>query len=69
MPSGTELRVLEIVDDAGGTSTPFNVSRQLRMDTNYGQLLCLSLAKADYLDLKASGKVVLTSKGKSVLKR
>ncbi|GFP18939.1 hypothetical protein HKBW3S03_00443 [Candidatus Hakubella thermalkaliphila] len=65
--SGSELEALKAVKEEGGRTTIQAVSRKMRIDTNYARLLCTSLARADYLDLLASGILVLTPKGKREL--
>jgi len=66
--SGSELEALKIINEEGEEVSVHFVSRKMRIDTNYGRLLCTSLAKADYIDLLRSGKCRITAKGKSALK-
>jgi len=66
MVSGTEKKALEVIYEAGGDTTSHKVSRQLGMDTGYARLLCMSLARKDYVDLKQSGLFRITNKGKMV---
>jgi len=65
--SGTELEALKIVAEQGRETTAHTVSRKMRIDPNYARLILTSLARADYLDLLASGKFRITPKGKRAL--
>ncbi|MDI6892482.1 MAG: hypothetical protein QMD08_05780 [Actinomycetota bacterium] len=67
--SGSELEALKVVGEEGGETVIQVVSRKMGIDTGYARLLCTSLARADYLDLLASGKLVLTPKGRKELER
>lgn len=67
MVSGSELQALKVVKEQGGETSIYMVSKKMGIDTGYARLLCMSLARADYLDLLASGVLRLTPKGKSVL--
>ncbi|MFH1952474.1 MAG: hypothetical protein ABIL06_12750 [Pseudomonadota bacterium] len=67
MESGSERKALEIVHEAGGETTSHVVSRKLGIDTGYARLLCMSLARKDYLDLKRSGRFRITFKGEKAL--
>lgn len=69
MVGGSEKKALEIVHEAGGETTSHKVSRQLGIDTGYARLLCMNLARKDYLDLKKSGRFQITYKGKKALKK
>jgi len=67
MVSGSEKKALEIVHEAGGETTSHIVSRRLGIDTGYARLLCMNLARKDYLDLKRSGRFRITFKGKKAI--
>ena len=67
MVSGSERKALEIIDEAGGEVTSHKVSRKLRIDSGYARLLCMNLARKDYVDLKRSGLYKITYKGKKAL--
>jgi|GEM_PF-398271 len=67
MVSGSEKKALEMIHEAGGETTSHKVSCQLGIDTNYARLLCMNLARKDYLDLKRSGLFRITFKGKRAL--
>ena len=67
MVSGSERKALEQIHESGGESTSHKVSRQLGIDTGYARLLCMNLARKDYVDLKRSGRFVITFKGKRAL--
>lgn len=68
MAGGTELEALRKVHDAGGDVGAQAVARRMRVDPNYARLVLNSLARADYIDLLASGKYRITIKGKQELK-
>ena len=67
MVSGSERKALEQIHESGGESSSHKVSRQLGIDTGYARLLCMNLARKDYVDLKRSGRFVITFKGKRAL--
>ena len=67
MVSGSEKKALEIVYENGGETTSHKVSRQLGIDTGYARLLCINLARKDYVDVKRSGLFKITYKGKKAL--
>ncbi len=69
MVNGSEKKALEIVHEAGGETTSHKVSRKLGIDTGYARLLCMNLARKDYLDLKRSGRFSITFKGKRALNK
>jgi len=69
MVSGSEKKALEIIHEAGGEATSHKVSRRLGIDTGYARLLCMNLAREDYLDLKRSGRFKITFKGKRALNK
>ena len=66
MVSGTEKKALEVIYEAGKDTTSHKVSRFLGMDTGYARLLCMNLARKDYVDFKQSGLFRITNKGKMV---
>lgn len=68
-PTGTELDVLRIVDEAGGTATLLAVCQKLNINNDYGRTLLASLGRADYLDVTAEGHSTLTAKGRTELER
>jgi len=67
MVSGSEKKALDVIDEAGGVSSSHKVSRQLGIDSGYARLLCMNLARRDYVDLKQSGLYKITYKGKKAL--
>jgi len=69
MVGGSEKKALEIVHEAGGETTSHKVSRMLGIDTGYARLLCMNLARKDYVDLKSSGRFRITFKGKRALEK
>lgn len=67
MVSGSEKMALEMIYEEGEETTSHMVSRRLGIDTGYSRLLCMNLAREDYVDLKASGRFRITFKGKRAL--
>ncbi len=67
MVSGSEKKALEIIHEAGGETTSHLVSRKLGIDTGYARLMCMNLARQDYVDFKESGRFRITLKGKRAL--
>ena len=69
MPTGSELQALKIVNEEGGETPIQVVSRKMRIETGYARLLCVSLARADYIDLLGTGICRITAKGKVALNK
>ncbi|MFQ5903015.1 MAG: hypothetical protein ACE5JO_04930 [Candidatus Binatia bacterium] len=69
MVGGSERQALKIVAEKGGEIGAHTVSRAMKVDPNYARMLLNSLARADYVDLRASGRYRITYKGKSELER
>jgi len=67
MASGSEKKALQIIHEAGDDASSHIVSRKMGIDTGYARLLCMNLARKDYVDLKRSGRFVVTFKGKQSL--
>jgi len=67
MVSGSEKKALEIVYESGREISSHRVSRKLRIDSGYARLLCMNLARKDYVDLKQSGLYKITHKGKKAM--
>lgn len=65
--SGSELQALKIINQQGGRVHIQVVSQKMRIETSYARLLCTSLAKADYINLLATGICRITAKGKAAL--
>ena len=65
--SGTARKALEAVHELGDRASGHAVSRKLGIEPGYGRLLCLNLAKEDYLDFKPSGLFKMTRKGNRTL--
>jgi len=67
MASGSEKKALQIIHEAGEEASSHIVSRKMGIDTGYARLLCMNLARKDYVDLKRSGRFMITFKGKQSL--
>lgn len=67
MPSGSELEVLKIIEEKGGKATIVLISQRMKIETSYARLLCISLGRADYIDVLASNECRITPKGKQFL--
>ncbi|GAG51106.1 unnamed protein product, partial [marine sediment metagenome] len=65
--SGTARKALEAVHELGDRASGHAVSRKLGIEPGYARLLCLDLAKEDYLDFKPSGLFKMTRKGTRTL--
>ncbi len=57
-----EVKALEIIWRQGGSSSVDVVARQMDLTNEYARMLCLSLARADYIDM-AGKRCALTGKG------
>ncbi|NQT48965.1 MAG: hypothetical protein HQ578_08335 [Chloroflexi bacterium] len=66
-PTGTELDALKRIGENAGRVDYRNLAHQMGCSSSYMNLICRSLGSADYIDYKASGKCVLTTKGREEL--
>lgn len=69
MPSGSEKDVLVIVAQQGGETTLGTIIRNMPCYSGpYVRSVVYSLGTHDYLDWRASGRIVLTDKGKKAVR-
>lgn len=69
MPSGSEKDVLVIVAQQGGETTLGTIIRNMPCYSGqYVRSIVYSLGTHDYLDWQASGRIVLTDKGRKVVR-
>jgi len=66
---GTELQALKAIGDQGGKATIYAVASALGLSSDYAGIICRSLGRADYIDLKRSGQCEITAKGRQELDR
>ena len=67
--SGSQLEALKIIEEQGGETSAYAVSRRMNIEPNYARFLCTSLARADYVGMLPSGKLSITVKGKRALEK
>ncbi|MDA2925977.1 hypothetical protein MYX78_01895 [Acidobacteria bacterium AH-259-G07] len=63
----SEMKALKIIAEKGGETNFGVISRRMRVNYDYAQLLCMSLGKADYIDITPSGRCKITPKGEKEL--
>lgn len=66
---GSELKALRVIAEAGGEVAISTVSRRMGIGYDYARLLCISLGRADYIDIIASGRCRITEQGEKELER
>jgi hypothetical protein len=67
MVTGTEMKALKTVGREDGKTSTRLVSRRLGIDPAYARILCMNLAKSDYLDQERHGHFQITVKGQKAL--
>jgi len=65
----SEMEALQIIAEEGGETNFGVVSRKLGREVDYARLLCMSLARADYIDITPSGRCKITPKGEKELEK
>ena len=65
----SEMKALQIIAEEGGSTNFGVVSRKMRIEYDYARLLCLSLGRADYIDIITNGKCKMAPKGEKELEK
>ena len=65
----SEMEALRIIGQEGGETNFGVVSRKLGREVDYARLLCMSLARADYIDITPGGRCKITPKGEKELEK
>lgn len=65
----SEMKALKIIAEEGGSTVFAVISRKMGIEYSYARLLCMSLGKADYIDITPDGKCKITSKGEKELEK
>lgn len=65
----SEMKALRIIAEEGGSTNFAVVSRKTGVEYSYARLLCMSLGKADYIDITPQGRCKITSKGEKELEK
>ena len=63
LPTGSELDALKVIAESDGACTIGTVCKRLGASLSYAKTLCLSLGRADYIDIRPDGTCQLTGKG------
>lgn len=63
VPTGSELDALKVIAESDGACTIGTVCKRLGASLSYAKTLCLSLGRADYIDILPDGTCRLTGKG------
>ncbi|MDA2936940.1 hypothetical protein MYX75_01580 [Acidobacteria bacterium AH-259-A15] len=63
----SEMKALKIIAEKGGETNFGVISRRMRVNHDYARLLCMSLGRADYIDITPGGRCKITSKGEKEL--
>jgi len=67
MVTGTEMKALKTVARTDGKTSTRTVSRQLGIDPAYARVLCVKLARGNYLAEESHGCFMITWKGRKAL--
>lgn len=65
----SEMKTLQIIAEEGGNTNFGVVSRKMGVEYGYARLLCMSLGRADYIDITPGGRCKITPKGKKELQK
>ena len=65
----SEMKALKIIAEEGGNTIFAVVSRKMGVSTDYARLLCVSLGKADYIDITPEGRCKIVSRGEKELEK
>lgn len=65
----SEMKALQIIAEAGGNTNFGTVSRNMGVAYDYARLLCMSLGRADYIDITPGGRCQITPKGEKELEK
>ena len=65
----SEMQALRIIGEEGGETNFGVVSRRMGREVDYARLLCMSLARADYIDITPGGRCKITRKGEKELEK
>jgi len=65
----SEMEALRIIAEEGGNTNFGVVSRKIGREVAYARLLCMSLARADYIDITPGGRCKITRKGEKELEK
>jgi len=65
----SEMKALQIIAEEGGETNFAVVSRKMGREVDYARLLCMSLGRADYIDITPGGRCKITHKGEKELEK
>lgn len=65
----SEMKALQIIAEEGGNTNFGVVSRKMGVEYAYARLLCVSLGRADYIDITPGGRCQITPKGEKELEK
>ena len=65
----SEIQALQVIAEAGGETNFAVVSRKIGREVDYARLLCMSLGRADYIDITPGGRCKITHKGEKELEK
>ena len=65
----SEMKALGIIAEEGGNTNFGVVSRKMGVEFAYARLLCMSLGRADYIDITPGGRCKITLKGEKELEK
>ncbi len=65
----SEMKTLQIIAEEGGETNFGVVSRRMGREVDYARLLCMSLARADYIDITPGGRCKIAPKGEKELQK
>lgn len=65
----SEMKALRIIAEEGGDTNFGVVSRKMGVEYAYARLLCMCLARADYIDIPPGGRCTMTPRGEKELEK
>lgn len=65
----SEMKALRIIAEEGGETNFAVVSRKMGREVDYARLLCMSLGRADYIDITPGGRCKIAPKGEKELQK
>ena len=65
----SEMKALQIIAEEGGNTNFGVVSRKMGVEYAYARLLCMSLGRADYIDITPGGRCKIAPKGEKEIEK
>ena len=65
----SEMKALQVIAEEGGDTNFGVVSRKMGVEHDYAQFLCMSLGRADYINITSQGRCKINPKGEKELEK